>query len=418
MQSEIIKQIEEANKKALEALNSCEPHLVAVAPARDVIPGMKENMLLHAGPPVEWDRMCGPMKGAVIGALIFEGMASNEEEALRLIKNGDITFEPCHHHQAVGPMAGIISPSMQCFVVEDKNTKRRAFCNLHEGRGKILRFGAYDKEVIDRLRWMNDVLGPAINDALKLGSINLKTLMAEALHMGDECHQRFKASTSLFANRLVVPMLNSGLDKRTAKEVLDFIITREQTFLNLSMPAMKLTADSAHGIKYSTVVTTMARNGVEFGIKVSGLGEKWFTAPALVPDGLFFPGYGPQDASLDLGDSAIMETCGFGAFAMAAAPAVLSFVGGKASEAIEYTKKMYLITVGESPSYTIPILGFRGLPTGIDILKVLKMNLQPMINTGIAHKQAGIGQIGAGIAKVPIECFEKALKEYDEKYLK
>jgi hypothetical protein len=365
----------------------------------------------RAGPPITWERMCGPVRGAVIGATLFEGWAATPEAARGLIERGEIQFAPCHHHGAVGPMAGIVSPSMPVVMVENGPGKTRAFATLNEGLGKVLRFGAYDDEVLSRLRWMRDSLGPALNAAVLVhGPVDLRTLIAQALQMGDECHNRNVAATSLIARRLASAVVRTAAPD-VAIQVLDFISQNDHFFLNLSMAACKASMDAAHGIEGSTVVTAMARNGVQFGIRVSGTGDRWFTAPATVPDGLYFPGYGVDDANPDLGDSAITETRGIGGFAMAAAPAIVRFVGGTAADALGYTREMSRITLTRDADFALPPLGFAGAPTAIDIRRVVESGTAPIINTGIAHREPGIGQIGAGIARAPLACFADALRE-------
>src|SRR5262245_8191063 len=383
--------------------------LLDVRPAADVMPGLGPRTILHAGPPIEWPRMCGPVRGAIIGAILNEGWARTSEDASALAERGGVTFAPCHHHSAVGPMAGIVSPSMPVFVIENADGGNRAFATLNEGLGKVLRFGAYGQDVLERLRWMSDVLAPALRQALRVhGPVDLKQITAQALQMGDECHNRNVAATGLFT-RVIAASLCRGVSSDIAAHVLEFMEGNNHFYLNLSMASCKAALDSAHGIADSTLVTAMARNGVEVGIMVSGTGDRWFTAPAVVPDGLYFPGYGPGDANPDLGDSAITETMGIGGFAMAAAPAIVRFVGGTADDALAYTRQMYDITLARNADYGIPALGFAGTPTGIDARQVVDAGGTPGINTGIAHREAGIGQIGAGIARAPLACFTGAL---------
>lgn len=405
-----IPEVDSANQRAVEKILAARPVLIDIKPAIEIIPKMTERTILHAGPPIEWKRMCGPMRGAVMGALMYEGLAKDEKEAERLAVGGKIEFSPCHHHSAVGPMAGVVSPSMPVFVVENQEHGNRAYCTLNEGLGKVLRFGAYDREVLDRLAWMRDVLGPGLEAAVgRSEDIDLKAQISQALQMGDECHNRNVAGTSLFLNEIKPHLLASDLDKRAIGEVVRFISGNHHFFLNLSMPACKATLDAANGIKGCTVVTAMARNGVEFGIRVSGSGNRWFIAPAEVPRGLYFPGYGEGDANPDLGDSSIAETAGLGGFAMAAAPAIVQFVGGTPEDAVGYTREMFEITLAKNTGFALPNLGFEGTPTGIDLRKVLDTGIMPIINTGIAHKRAGVGQIGAGILRAPLDCFKKAL---------
>lgn len=409
--------IKEANQKAIEIVLHAQPTLIGIATAIDVIPGMTKKTILHAGPPFKegWKSMSGPVRGAVIGALLYEGLAKDETEAQNLAQSGEIIFDSCHHHQAVGPMAGIISASMPVWVIENTTYQNRAYCTLNEGLGKVLRYGAYSQEVIEKLRWMEKTLAPVLKKGLEIiGPINLKTMIAEALQMGDEGHNRNRAGTSLLIRKLAPGLVRSGFDNETVASVLEFMNSNDHFFLNLTMPACKATMDPAHGIEGSTLVSTMARNGTEFGIRVSGLGDRWFTAPAEIVDGLYFPGYGPNDANPDVGDSVITETTGIGGFAMAAAPAITQFVGGSPSDAIKYTSMMYEITLSENTAYLVPSMDFRGTPTGVDIRKVVETGILPIINTGIAHKEAGVGQVGAGLVRPPMKCFEDAIMAFAE----
>ena len=402
------RRIAAANATAVERLLAAQPMLVDVQPA-GVALELGARQILHSGPPIEWDRMCGPVEGAIVGAILFERWAASPDEAVALVESGGVDFSPCHHHRAVGPMAGVISPSMPVVVVENVAAGTRAYATLNEGLGKVLRFGAYDPSVLERLRWFVDVLGPALSSALKnCGPLDLRSLTGQALQMGDEGHNRNVAATSLFT-RAIAPALVRTADITTAGSVLDFLRGNDHFFLNLSMAACKSALDAAHGIEASTVVTAMARNGVDFGIRMSGTGDAWFTTPVGVPDGLYFPGYGPDDANPDLGDSAITETFGIGGFAMAAAPAIVRFVGGSPADALEFTRLMGRITLAHNPSYALPPLGFVGTPTGIDARRVVDSGIAPVINTGIAHRQAGVGQIGAGIARAPLACFAAAI---------
>lgn len=410
--------IDQANTTAVTRMMEARPILKAVASARDVIPGMKDNLYLHAGPPLEWARMSGPLRGAIVGAMLFEGVAASEAEATAMAESGEVEFDACHHHGAVGPMAGVTSASMKVYVVENSEHGNKSFSNLNEGYGKVLRYGAYSEEVLKKLRWMNDVLGTALADALSNSNgIDMRALLAEALHMGDEGHNRNKAGSLIYL-KLISPLIAKTMKNSVAlSEVLQFIGDNALSVLNPVMAACKAMTDAAHGVEGSTIVTTMARNGTDFGIRVSGLGEKqWFTAPAEIPVGLFFSGFSQADANPDIGDSAITETAGIGGFAMATAPAIVTFVGGTPKDAINATLEMYEITVGESKYFTMPSLDFRGTPTGIDIRKVVELGITPRINTGIAHKNAGVGQVGAGLVRPPMVIFEQALMAYAEKY--
>jgi Protein of unknown function (DUF1116) len=411
--------IQEANETAVERMMSARPILKGVALAGDVIPGMHDKLLLHAGPPITWERASGPMRGAIVGALIFEGMAASAAEAEALVTSGEIELSPCHEHDAVGPMAGVTSASMMVYVVENVTHGNKAFSNLNEGYGKVLRYGAYSEEVIAKLRWMNDVLGPAINDALAAAEdgLDLRTLLSESLHMGDEGHNRNKAGSIIFTTKLAPNIVRVVENRSEAAEIIAFLGDNALSVLNPVMAACKAMADAGHGVEGSTIMTIMARNGTDLGIRVSGLGDRWFTGPVGQPDGLYFSGFTAEDASGDIGDSTITETAGIGAFAMAAAPAIVTFVSGTPKDALNATLEMYEITAAEHKYFTIPVLEFRGTPTGVDIRKVVEYGITPRINTGIAHKDAGVGQVGAGLVRPPMSVFEDALRAYAAQYL-
>ena len=407
--------INQPNAEALKRILGAQPTLVGMGTAGEDIPGMTKKTILHAGPPVTWDKMCGPVRGAVIGGLIYEGLAANKEEAEKLAASGEITFDSCHHHNAVGPMAGIVTYSMPVWKVVNKTSGNYAYCTVNEGLGKVLRFGAFGDEVIDRLKWIQNEFYPIVKEAIAIhGEINLKTMIAQVLQMGDEGHNRNKAGTSLLIRELAPAIAQTHFPLEKIVKVLEFLNSNDHTFLNLTMPACKSTMDPVGNIPYCTIVYTMARNGTEFGIRVSGFGNRWFTAPAEIIDGLYFPGYTQADANPDVGDSCITETTGIGGFCMAAAPAIVQFVGGTVADSIKYSTQMYEITEGEGNTYQIPALNFRGSATGIDIRKVIETGIRPIINTGIAHKDMGVGQVGAGIVSPPMKCFEDALEACGE----
>ena len=405
--------VELANAVALARFIDAQPVLIDIASARDVLPGMagKRRLILHSGPPIEWASMCGPMRGAVLGAVVLEGWADSVDAAAGLVARGDVDLEPCHHQAAVGPMAGIISPSMPLFVVENKTAGNRAYCNFNEGLGKVLRFGANGPDAISRLRTMASVVAPTLRAALARGGpIELKPLMAQALNMGDEVHNRNVAATALFIKRIALALIEADVARESAAAALGFVAGNDHFFLNLSMAACKSMCDAAAGVAGSSMVTAMARNGVNFGVRLSGTGDTWFEAPANPVDGLYFPGYSVADAAADLGDSAITETAGVGGFAMAAAPAIVKFVGGTPTDATHYSLRMRAITLGVNPSFTLPALDFAAAAAGIDARKVVDCGVLPVINSGIAHREAGVGQIGAGVTTAPMACFTAALK--------
>ncbi len=403
--------IEAANAAALERFLKADPVLVDVRPAGEVLPGLGDRMILHAGPPIEWAQMCGPLRGAIQGAIVLEGWAADLEAAEKLAASGAIRFEPNHHFGAVGPMTGMITRSMPVMVVENRAFGNRAHCTLNEGLGKVMRFGGNDAEVLTRLRWLASDLAPALGAALKLsGGLPLKGLVARGLAMGDEMHQRNVACSSLFVRTMAPWLARAVADPAKLSGVFEFIGANDQFFLNVAMAMGKSIADPARGLADSTVVTAMCRNGTDFGIRVAATGDRWFVAPVEQPTGLYFPGYTAADANPDIGDSTIVETVGLGGFAMAASPAVAGFVGaGTAADALDYTRAMYDITVGRNPDWTIPGLDFAGVPVCIDVRKVVETGIAPTINTGIAHRKPGIGQVGAGTVRAPLRCFEDAL---------
>jgi hypothetical protein len=410
----IKQKIEKANEEAIQRMISGMPVLVDIVPAGEVIPGFTDKMIMHSGPPIGWENLCGAQRGAMIGALLFEKWAKNPEEAESMLENGEIKFEPNHHHDAVGPMAGTISPSMPVWVVENQTFGNRAFCRQVEPKQQ---FGEFSEDAIKGLELWRDVWGPTLRQALqKMGGLELAPIITKALQMGDELHNRHTASSSLFANEMAKGIADAELPKKETMMTLGYITGHNLIFLGLAMASGKAIADPAHDIEYSTLVTAMARNGTEFGIRVSGLGDEWFTAPAPVVDGLYLPGYNENDAGVDMGDSAITETVGWGGFVIGGAPGILSLVGGTPEEAIGYSKEMTNITMATHPVYRMPALGSVGAPIGIDIRKVVQTNISPIIDTAIAHKDPGHPIIGAGLVRAPFQCFKDALVAFGKEY--
>ncbi len=409
--------IEAANAEACQRIINARPMWEDMALRADsVIPELKNaRLLLHAGPPVLWRDMCGPMHGAMVGAVLYEGWAKDEHEAAMMLKSGHIDFAQCHDFKSVGPMTGIISSSMPLIQVRNTSYGNVAYCTLNEGIGKCLRFGANGPEVIHRLKWFESVLAPVLKAAVRYnfaqtGGIDLKAIQSQALLMGDEVHSRNAASTALFFMQ-IAPALAAQpeLNADHVRQTLDFIAKNSQFFLNFSMASCKAIMDAAHGIAYSTVVTATARNGTETGLRISGMGGEWFAAPSDLPKGLFFPGFKQSDACPDIGDSAITETAGFGGCSFAASPALTLLAGGSVGDAVRYSQEMYEITVTKNPALSLPALDFAGAPCGIDVRKVIDTGIRPVVTTGIAHKDAGVGQIGAGVVRVPMEAYTKAL---------
>jgi hypothetical protein len=398
-----------ANRAAVERMIASRPHLVGTARAGNVVPGLAGRMLLHAGPPITWDRMSGPLRGALTGATLLEGWAKTPEEASELLASGGVRFDPCHHHSTVGPMAGVVAPSMAVWIIEDKTHGGRFFSTLNEGSGKVMRFGAYAPEVLDRLRFLNDQIAPLANRALeRAGSLDLVQLFGQAILMGDEGHSRNQSGSLLLFRHLAPHIAAADVPADLREKALTILGMNWLAILNPLMAASKAITHSAHGIEGSSVVSTMARNGTDFGIRISGLGDRWFTGPSQVPKGILYPGFSEADGNPDIGDSVITETVGIGAFAMAAAPAIVKLVGGTPEMAFEFTREMSEICLAEHPEFQIAAMGFRGTPLGIDLVKVMEKGILPRINTGIAHREPGVGQVGFGLVLPPQEAFDRA----------
>ncbi len=411
--------IDQANQAAIDRIVAAQPFLMDVVPAKSVIKELEGKVLLHSGPPISFENMPAPVKGSCYGALLFEGWAKDEKEAHAMLESGEIGLIPCHHVNAVGPMGGITSGNMPVLAIQNKDGGNWAYCSMNEGIGKVLRFGAYSEEVVNRLKWMRDVLGPCLSKALKQmdGGMNLNVTVAKAITMGDEFHQRNIAASALFLKDIAPYILKSDCSEEDKIAVIEFLGNTDQFFLNIAMAYSKAVMDSARTITEGSVVTALTRNGYEFAIRVSGLGDEWFTAPVNTPEGLFFTGYTQADACKDMGDSAIVESFGVGAMSMIAAPGVTRFVGaGGFDEALAISNDMAEICIDHNPNLSIPSWDFKGAPLGIDIRKVVETGIVPIINTGIAHKDAGVGQVGAGTVKVPLECFHKALEALVKKY--
>jgi uncharacterized protein DUF1116 len=403
--------IRAANEAAVRRLVEGAPVLVDCVPAAEAL-GLSGRIVLHSGPPLQWDRACATMQSAVLCAIRYEGWAADDTAARDLVARGEVVIAPCHRWGAAGPMTGMVTPSMPVLVVENRGHGNRACATINEGLGKVLRFGANDASVIERLRWLAAEAGPLLGAAIRQGGgIDLRAVMSQALAMGDEMHQRNVAASCLLERALLPHLARAAADVAVVARLADFLAANDQFFLNVAMAAAKSCADPCLGMGGSTMVATMARNGTDFGIRVAGLGDRWFTAPVNVPEGLYFPGFGPEDANPDIGDSAIVETVGLGGFAMAASPAVAGFVGkGGMQEAIGVTEEMSEICLAEHPYFRIPTLDGRGTPVGIDVRKVVETGIAPLINTGMAGKVPGTGQIGAGVVRAPLGCFEAALE--------
>lgn len=410
--------IDEANAAVAQKIIDAQPRLVDIVPAKTVIPELEDRLILHAGPPIAFEDMPDPVQGAAIGAAIFEGWAKDEQEARRVCEQAE--FAPNHHFRAVGAMGGILTGNLPVFVVENATDGNRAYTTMHEGEGKVLRFGVYDESVGEHLTWMRDVLGVAVSKALKQlpdGGLPLNPLLARAVSMGDEFHVRNTAASSLLFRELAPELVRVDMPQDQIVSVLDFLAGNNEFFLTLAMVAGKATLDAAASVQEGSIVTCLTRNGREFAIRVSGLGDRWFTGPEEKLDTLYFPGFTDDDACPDTGDSAILEAYGFGGLVAVAAPAVQQLIGtgeGGFDDALAISEEQSEIVVTNNPNMPIPNWNFKGVPVGIDIRKVVSTGIAPLITTAVMHKKAGIGMVGIGKVRASMPCFTAAVEALAE----
>ena len=411
--------IDAANEAIAKKIIDAQPTLVDVVRAKTVIPELDGKLILHAGPPIAFGDMPDPVQGAAIGAVLFEGWAEDEATARRVCEE-EVEFAPNHHFGAVGAMGGILSGNLPVFVVENTTDGNRAYTTMHEGEGKVLRFGVYDESVGANLVWMRDVLGAGLSKALKLlpdGGLAVNPILAEAVTMGDEFHVRMAAASSIMFRELAPKLVQVGLSQDQLESVLNFLAGNKNFFLTLGMAAGKAVLDAAATIQDGSIVTCLTRNGKEFAIRVSGLGDRWFTGPEDTLDTLYFPGFSDEDACPDCGDSAILEAYGLGGLVAVAAPSVQQLVGtgaGGFDEALATSEEQQEIVVANNPNMPIPNWNFRGIPVGIDIRKVVATGIAPLITTAVMHKKAGIGMVGVGKVRASMPCFTSALEALGE----
>jgi len=406
-------EVEEANAKTISRIKDSRPVWIDVQPALSAIPGMEGNDLLHSGPPIDFGDMCDPQQRAVEAAAIFEGWAADRDCLLAKLRSGDIRLRPNYAYGSVGAMCGVISPSMQVIVTENAPYGNRSWSTFNEGKGNVIWMGTYDKGTIERLGWMRDVLAPSLRAALRARNdgIDIFKIIAEGTLMGDEVHARSAACTLLLLRELTPLLLKAGVQRDVITRIVEFIGQNNHSFLSLTLTACKTACDAAHGIPHSTVVTAMSRNGVNFALRVGGMKDDWFIAPtAPMDEAIYYSGYGPGDAAGDIGDSAIVETAGLGGMIIGAAPSISSFVGGSMGHSRQAMAAMRSICAGDNPAFAPGAVDFTPAPLGIDIRKVARLNLTPIIDTGVLHKASGVGQIGTGIARAPMEAFLKALR--------
>ncbi|MGH3276131.1 MAG: DUF1116 domain-containing protein [Streptosporangiaceae bacterium] len=405
--------VDQANREVLRRLDEGSPLLTRIGSALSEVPGMTSSTILHCGPPLPWERFCDPLRRSVLAAIMAEGLADAPDAAGTLVAQDDVHLESASQHDTVLPMATALGPSAPVIVAKLPAGGNRAFSGLNQGPGKTAWFGVDGPEAVARLAFLRDAVGPVLNEALRAsGPIDILAMVAQGLAMGDDSHMRSQATTNLLIRHLL-PYLAEAADPRLP-QVARFLSGNHLFFLNVAMAAAKAVTDWAAQVRDSSIVTGMARNGTTFGIRLAATGDRWFQAPAPpVSDALYNPGFGPADGAPDIGDSAVLELAGLGAAAAAASPAVAAFLGGHMAAAVGATRAMDRICAGRSSRLTIPFLDFRGSPLGVDVRKVVETGITPSITTGILHRDAGTGQVGAGVAHAPLACFEEALTALD-----
>jgi uncharacterized protein DUF1116 len=409
---------EAANAEAARRLATAEPILVDVVPLREAQPDFDRSTVLASGASLRWDQYVGGQRNGIIGGAIHEGLAVDPQDAVAKLDSGDVRVQPCDDYRCVGSLAGIYTASMPVLVVENRNGTNRAYCNLFEGVSRYrLNYGVYNNDVERNLRFIAAVIGPTLGEAVRLaGGVPLLPIMKRALHMGDELHSRNTAATLLFTRELFEPLLTMQSHAAAdVRQTLDYLRSSDYFFLRLSMAASRAAADAAHGVEGSSLVTGMVFNCRDFAIRVSGLGGEWFRGPLPTMYGAkLFEGFTDSDIEFMGGESTFNETAGLGGFAQAAAFPLQDFQGGSAQKMVEANLAMYEITVTEHPELRIPFFGFRGVPLGIDIHRVIATGITPILDIGVAGRAGG--QIGAGSFKAPRECFDRAAQAYIAAY--
>jgi hypothetical protein len=399
------------NRLAFDRIVASQPWITGVRRASEVIDGMHSKLILHAAPPVTWSDMSDLMRGGMIGAALFEGIARTAQEAAALAVAGEIRFDAAQNYGAMAGGVGSITASMPVMVVEDKSNSNRSCHFLMEGLGKTLVAGAYDSEVLDRLHWFRGTFGPLLNEAIQiLGGIDARELMAEALMRGDELHNRNRAATSLFVNKIAIGLLDVDAPTEEKRRTLLFLSKNDQFFVSAVLPVTQLMLRAAQGIPNCSVITSIGANGGDCGLRLSGTGDRWFVAPAEVPRGVLQSGVATSDVAPGCGDSFLAECAGFGASVLPAAPALCPVIGASLLDAQQFAESAYQISIGEHPHYKIPALGFRGIPVGVDARKVVKTKVSPVIDIMMVHRAPGLGLAGMGLVSPPMRCFEDAVK--------
>ena len=407
--------VDAANAEVVDRLDRGVPMLLGVETAGAVVEGLESGTVLHCGPPIGWSEMCDPLRRSIRAAVVAEEWAPDRDAADRMLNAGEVRLGAANEHSTVVPMASAIGPSAPVYVVSVDAGGTTAYASLNQGSGAVPWFGVDSEAAIERLRFLRDALGPALAEAFdRVGPIDIFSLAAQGITMGDDVHMRVQATTNLLLRDLLPHLVRAGRDR--IGEVADFLSTNHLMFLNIAMAGARALTEWAGQVPDSSIVTTMARNGTTYGIRLAGGGDPWHIAPAPpVQDALYYPGQGPDTSAPDIGDSAVLELVGLGGAAAANSPAVAGFLGGRMAVAAAVTAAMSRICAGTSTRLRLPVLDNAGTPLGVDVRRVVESSITPAVNTGIVHISDGSGQVGAGVAHAPIECFRQALLDLDRR---
>ncbi len=410
--------VDAANAEVIGRLDRGVPMLLGVETAGSVIGGLDTGTILHCGPRIAWADMCDPLRRSVRAAVVAEGWAPDTDAVDGMAQAGEIRLEPANEHGAVVPMATAIGPTAPVYVVSVDAGGTTAYSSLNQGSGAVAWFGVDSDAAIERLRFLRDALGPALAQALDgAGPVDVFSLAAQGINMGDDVHMRVQATTNLLLRDLLPRLVRSGSAR--IGEVADFLSTNHLMFLNVAMAGARALVEWASQVPDSSIVTTMCRNGTTYGIRLPGRPAHWFLADAPpVQDALYYPDQGPDTSAADIGDSAVLELVGLGGPAAANSPAVAGFLGGRMADAMAVTAAMGRICAGTSNRFRLPVLDNAGTPLGVDVRRVVETSITPAVNTGILHISDGSGQVGAGVARAPVECFVQALLDLDQRLIR
>lgn len=402
--------VDAANAEVLRRLDTGVPFLVGVEAAAAVVPGVEGRMLLHCGPAIGWEDVADPLRRSMRAAAVAEGWAADPAEADELLASGAVRLEPANLHDTVVPMASAVGPSAPVLVVEMETPDGtvRTFAPINQGPGETAWFGRDTPAAVERLLLLRDVAGPAVAEILgRTGPLDVLAVATQGIAMGDDLHMRTQAATNLLV-RTWLPHV-AALPDHLRERFAQFLGGNHLFFLTLAMASARALTAWAGRVEGSSIVTTMSRNGTTFGIRLAGSDHWHVTASPPVGEALYYAGHGPDDAAPDIGDSAVLELVGLGGPAAGNSPAVAAFLGGTMADAARATETFRRICVGASSRFVLPALGFSGTPVGVDVRAVVELGLTPKVTTGILAARSGEGQVGAGVATAPLDCFVAAL---------